>query len=86
MSQTSPSVDREELRALVADALELPVEEVADDASFPDDLEVDSLTALEVAVRIEKRYGVKFAEDELKRLTSVDAAHALVDARVAAQV
>jgi acyl carrier protein len=83
---SATTVDREELRTLVAGALELPVEEVTDDASFPDELEVDSLTALEVAVQIEKRYGVKFSEPELKQLTSLNAAYDLLDARVAAQV
>ena len=60
----------DELRNLVAEALELPVEDVTDDAHFVDELEVDSLMALEIVVRLEQRFGVKVSDEELKGLTS----------------
>ncbi|MCA2218261.1 acyl carrier protein [Jidongwangia harbinensis] len=82
MSDTASTVDIEELRTLVADALELTPAEITDDASFADDLEVDSLTALEVAVRVEKHYGIKLAEPEFKQLTSLRSVRALVDAKL----
>jgi acyl carrier protein len=65
------SVDKEELRALVADVLELPVEEVTDDADFINDLEVDSLAALEIAICLEKKYGVDMDNSELKTISSL---------------
>lgn len=67
----SVSVDREDLRALVADVLELPVEKVTDDADFINDLEIDSLVALEIAIRIEKKYGVNIDDSELKTISSL---------------
>lgn len=67
----SVSVDREDLRALVADVLELPVEKVTDDADFINDLEIDSLVALEIAIRIEKKYGVNIDDSELKTVPSL---------------
>ena len=71
-------LDKEELRATVADILDLDVEEVADDALFVEDLDVDSLIALEVMVVLERKYGVKLAESELKDVTSLERAYDLL--------
>lgn len=76
------SVDKEELRALVADVLELPVEEVTDDADFINDLEVDSLAALEIAVQLEKKYGVKLDDSELKTISSLNWVHQLLKSKL----
>ncbi len=82
-NQTS-SVDIEELRALIAEELELPVEDVTDDAQLADDLDVDSLSAMEIAVLLEKKYKIKISEDEIKTLTTLLAIHDLVAAKVEA--
>jgi acyl carrier protein len=76
------SVDREELRALIADVVELPVEEVTDDADFINDLEVDSLVALEIAVRLEKKYSVKMDDSELKTISSLKRVHQLLESKL----
>ncbi|MFJ5721483.1 acyl carrier protein [Streptomyces sp. NPDC093149] len=68
---TTPALDKEELRDLVADVLDLDVAEVTDTAHFMEDLEVDSLMALEIVVRLEKEYGVRLAESELTSITSL---------------
>jgi acyl carrier protein len=67
---STATVDVEELRSLVADALELPAEEVTDTASFVDDLGVDSLMSLEIAVSLEQRYGTKVSDQELAKVSS----------------
>ncbi len=54
---TTTALDKEQLRELVADVLDLDVAEVTDDADFMEDLDVDSLMALEITVRLEKEYG-----------------------------
>ncbi|WP_237720238.1 acyl carrier protein, partial [Streptomyces xiaopingdaonensis] len=64
-------VDLEELRALIAEELEVPVGEVTEEADLKEDLEVDSLTAMEVAVQLEKRYRIKIDEEEIASLTSL---------------
>jgi len=68
---TTPGLDKEQLRDLVADVLDLDVAEVTDDAHFTEDLDVDSLMALEITVRLEKEYGVRLAETELASITSL---------------
>ena len=77
--------DVEELRELVAGALELPVGELTDEARFQEDLELDSLISLEVAVRLEERYGIKVDEDELGEIGSFRDVAELVRARVVSQ-
>ncbi|MFE5024002.1 acyl carrier protein [Streptomyces sp. NPDC056656] len=70
-SITQIAFDKEELRSLIADVLELDVEEVTDDADFVQDLEVDSLMALAIVFRLEKQYGVKLEERDLKQVSSL---------------
>lgn len=82
---TAETVDTEELRGLVAAALELPVEEITDDARFKEDLDVDSLIALEIAVRLEEGYGVKIDEEDLADLGSFKRVTELVQAQLAAR-
>ena len=79
------AIDREELRHLVADVLDVEVEDVTDEAHFVQDLEVDSLMALEVMVVLERKYSVKLDESELKQVTSLDKAHALLLEKLGAQ-
>ncbi|MCZ4123124.1 acyl carrier protein [Streptomyces sp. H39-S7] len=71
-------LDKEELRETVAGILDVESADVADDAHFMEDLEVDSLMALEVVVVLEKKYGVKFAEAELRHVISLQQAHDLL--------
>lgn len=78
------SVDLEDLRALIAEELELPVDEVTDDADLKNDLSVDSLTAMEVAVQLEKKYRIKIDEEEIGTLTSLKTIHRIVSAKVGA--
>lgn len=79
---TATAVDLTELRALVANALELPEEEVTDEADFTDDLQVDSLMALEIVVTLEKRYRVKVSEADFKDVSTLAQVRALVEAKL----
>ena len=79
---TSTVIDTDELRDLVANALELPREQVTDRANFADDLLVDSLIALEIVVKLEKRYQIKILESDFKQLTTLLDVHGLVEAKL----
>ncbi|MDQ1026954.1 acyl carrier protein [Streptomyces umbrinus] len=81
-SVTVPVLDKEQLRDLVADVLDLDVAEVTDDAHFMDDLDVDSLMALEITVRLEKEYGVRLAEAELASITSLQGTYRLLERKL----
>jgi len=67
------------LREIVADVAELDPAEVAVDASFYDDLLVDSLQKLEIVVRIERAFAVKLTDREAANLHRVRDAVALLN-------
>ncbi|MDI5962459.1 acyl carrier protein [Streptomyces sp. SL13] len=71
-------LDVEELRLTVAEVLDIEAADLTNEAHFVDDLQVDSLMALEVVVRLEKKYGVKFTESELRSVVSLQQAHDLL--------
>ncbi|GAA2244857.1 hypothetical protein GCM10010232_34860 [Streptomyces amakusaensis] len=77
-------LDKEDLRETVAEVLDVDEAKLTDEAHFVNDLGVDSLMALEVMVVLEKKYGVKLGESELKEVTSLQKAHDLLDAKLKA--
>lgn len=76
--QSVALLDKEDLRGTVADVLDVEEASVTDDALFVDDLGVDSLMALEVMVVLEKKYGVKLTEEELREVSCLQKAHDLI--------
>lgn len=84
MSSSPTSVlDQEDLRRTVAAVLDVEVAEVGDDAHFIDVLGADSLMALEVVVVLEKKYGVKLHETELRKVTCLRETYELLRAKLA---
>lgn len=82
---TMAEIDRDELRGLVAEVLDVEEESVTDGAHFTEDLGVDSLMALEVMVVLEKAYQVKLDESQLKEMTSLAQVYDLLAGAVAAR-
>lgn len=77
-------LDKEELRSIVAQVLDVDAAEITDDAKFVDDLEVDSLLALEIVVVLEKKYGVKLPESDLRRIITLQSAYDLLAGKLQA--
>ncbi|WP_020521439.1 acyl carrier protein [Catelliglobosispora koreensis] len=46
-------------------------DDVSEEKSFTDDLDVDSLSMVEVVVAAEERFGVKIPDDEVQNLRTV---------------
>ncbi len=67
MTETELDAD---LRELVADLAELSPDEVGLDTPFVD-AGIDSLLAMEIAVHVERRCGVRFDDTDLKTVHSV---------------
>jgi acyl carrier protein len=65
----------EEIRAGLAEIVNevagIPADEVQLDKSFTEDLDIDSLSMVEVVVAAEERFGVKIPDDEVKNLSTV---------------
>ena len=66
----------EELREIVAEVLELEPEEVTDTGDFVDEYEADSLRAIEILARIDKRYKIEIPQAELPELRTLKAVNA----------
>jgi acyl carrier protein len=68
-----PSTD--EIRAGLAEILkevaDVAPDQVTDEKSFTDDLDVDSLSMVEVEMAAEEKFGVKIPDDELPKLRTV---------------
>jgi acyl carrier protein len=73
----------EEIRSGLADIVNevagIPADDVQLDKSFIDDLDVDSLSMVEVVVAAEEQFGVKIPDDEVKNLRTVGDAVAFIE-------
>jgi acyl carrier protein len=59
------------LAEIVNEIAGIPTEEVEMDKSFVDDLDMDSLTMVEVATSAEDKFGVRIEDEKLKDLKTV---------------
>ncbi|AJE83703.1 MULTISPECIES: acyl carrier protein [Streptomyces] len=80
---TATEVNKEDLRGIVADALEADREEVGDQADFAEELEVDSLVQLEISSQVENSYGISIEEVLASGVTTLDELYGFVTARLA---
>ena len=74
----------DELRAIVAEVAEIDPGSI-DLSGTLADAGVDSLMAMEIAVDVERRYGLSFTVEELKGITTFGSLVALTRARLAEQ-
>jgi acyl carrier protein len=73
----------EEIRAGLAEIVNeiagIPVDDIQLEKSFTDDLDVDSLSMVEVVVAAEERFGVQIPDDDVKQLKTVGDAVAYIE-------
>jgi len=65
----------EELRELVAEVLEVEPEELTDTGDFQAEYEADSLRAIEMLARIEKKYKIAIPQKELANMQNLKAVY-----------
>ncbi|MDD2858116.1 MAG: acyl carrier protein [Candidatus Nanopelagicales bacterium] len=70
------------LAAIVNEVAGVPAEDVQPDKSFVDDLDVDSLSMVEVVMACEDKWGVKIPDSEVKNLKTVGDAVTYISAHV----
>ena len=59
------------LGEIIDEVAGVPADQVTPDKSFVDDLDIDSLSMVEIAVQAEDRFGVKIPDDQLAQLKTV---------------
>ena len=70
---------RSDLADIVNEVAGVPADDVQMDKSFVDDLDVDSLSMVEVVVAAEEKFDVKIPDDEVKNLKTVGDAVAYIE-------
>jgi len=68
-----------DLAEIVEEVAGVDKDEVQMDKSFTGDLDVDSLTMVEVVVAAEEKFGVSIPDDEVKNLKTVGDAVAFIE-------
>lgn len=63
---------RATIKKSIASITNISLEEITDSASYKDDLQLDSLTILEIAVDAEYQFHVKIPDDDLSEIRTVD--------------
>jgi acyl carrier protein len=66
----------------MAARLGLPAEQVVPEARLVEDLGLDSLDAVELAIAVERRFDIEVPEEELTKLKTVADMTALVESRI----
>jgi acyl carrier protein len=59
------------LSEIVDEIAGVPADEVTPDKTFVDDLDIDSLSMVEIAVAAQDKFGVEIPDDQLKDLKTV---------------
>ncbi|CAB4617835.1 unannotated protein [freshwater metagenome] len=70
------------LAGIVNEVAGVPAEDVQLDKSFVDDLDVDSLSMVEVVMACEDKWGVKIPDSEVKNLKTVGDAVSYITANM----
>lgn len=65
----------EEIRQIVADVLELEPSEITDLGDFRDNYEADSIRAIEILTRLEKKYRIEIPQTALPEMQNVQAVY-----------
>ncbi len=73
----------EKLNAIIADMLEVEVEQITPDANFRKDLDADSLDLMELIMEIEDKFGQEISDADAQTITTVGEAYAYVHGRLA---
>lgn len=68
----------DELREIAAEVLEVEPEEITPEGLFAEEHDADSLRAIELLARIEKRFKIDIPQQELPNMVSLRALHEVV--------
>lgn len=70
--------DRETIKELVCDILEVEPDEVTDGSLFKEDHDADSMRSIEILSALEKQLKVSIDQAELSRMVNLDGIYAVV--------
>ncbi|MCP6681886.1 acyl carrier protein [Bacillus nakamurai] len=81
--ETLISVEKKEkLIGMIAEILEVEPEEIKDDTDLVEELDADSMMALEILASVEKEFQIKIPEEELQKFTTVNNIILIIEERL----
>lgn len=66
------------IKEIIFETTNIKVETINDDTLFKQDLELDSLTLMEIAVNVDQEYDLDLPEEEFDKLTNVETSAQMV--------
>lgn len=73
---TAPTQEvKDDLREMIAEVLEIEPEEITETSLFVEEHEADSLRAIEILARIEKKYKVEIPQETLADMVNLRAVY-----------
>ncbi|MEY9875815.1 acyl carrier protein [Streptacidiphilus sp. MAP12-33] len=81
MTTSTPALDaaqREQIKQLVCDILELELDEVTDTSLFKEEHDADSLRTIEILASLERIFGIALEQAELSRMVNLVGVYAVV--------
>lgn len=72
-----------DLREIVAEVLEIDIDELTDTGDFVEEYEADSLRAIEILARIEKQFRIEIPQEELAQMRNLRAVNEVLARYVA---
>lgn len=79
MSNIDKNTLEKDIRVLIAEIVEIEPEKITREASFVEDLGMDSMMALEILASIEKKYKLRIPEENLTKISNLNKVVELVD-------
>lgn len=71
MPNNIPDNLEEELRQIIAEVIEIEPEKITLDARFVDDLDMDSVKAVELVVAIEQKFKIRIRDKEIPKIATL---------------
>ena len=75
----------QEIKQIIANTASIDIADIDEKTSFVDDLGLDSLTLLEIAINVDYEYNLELSEEEMGQIRTLSGAVELVQKRLAVQ-
>ena len=77
--------DETKIKEMIAEHLEIGVDQITDEAKFIDDLGADSLDVVELVMALEEQFDVEIADEEAEQIATVGDAISFIKKMAEAQ-